>query len=187
MRKAIEEMLKALNVDTQGPNYEGTPRRYESALRELLAGQTTAPPELKTFPCERPGNMVLSGPLKAVSLCPHHLLPFLLEGYFAYIPTNRVIGISKPGRLLKWVCGRFGLQEEIGQRFLDELQDAVQPLGAILILKGWHLCSSIRGSKQEGSLTVTCAASGQFEASGPLRAEFRDLIGLMSNGFGGWK
>lgn len=173
MQQEVRQILLKLGV-TEEETLANTPRRFCAAMEELLAGRHTDPPKMTVFPSKRPGMIVFKGGLQATSLCPHHLLPYLLKAYFAYIPKESVVGISKPGRLLQWVAGRLVLQEEIGPLFVEEFDRGVQPAGTILLVKGIHLCEQIRGVKQTAS-TTTMAWSGKFSQA-IERDEFFKLV-----------
>ena len=174
MEEAIKQILKELGA-TDPEVLLNTPKRASRALNEILSLRASTPPVLTTFQTNSPGEMVFKTGLKATSLCPHHLLVYLLEATFAYVPSTKVVGISKPGRLLQWGAGRLILQEEIGAIFIREFCRVVQPLGTILLLKGYHLCESIRGVQQRDSVTITVASSGCL-TEGPKRDEFFKLV-----------
>lgn len=175
MQDQIRELLLKLNVSD--PEILGnTPRRYEGVLSEILAGITAECPDLRSFPSANPGSFVFKAGLRASSICPHHLLPYLLEGAFAYIPCRRVIGISKPGRLLQWVASRLILQEEIAPAFLEHFCKCIKPEGAMLVVRGWHLCEALRGSRQSDSVTVTSECTGVFTELNAHGRELRDTF-----------
>jgi len=161
-KKAVSSLLEFFHVPDSDGIYTETPERFLNALYEIVGGQGVAAPSLRTFETKSSSDIVFFGPLKSTSLCPHHLFPYLVEAFFAYTPGERVVGISKPGRLLQWVCSRTGLQEEMGGAFLDEFEKQVPNKGAMLLLKGWHLCASIRGAKQSEAETITIDTRGVF-------------------------
>lgn len=173
-------------VEELGINDKDTPERYAKALKELSA--ETEEVDLKAFPLYHnmhgrwPG-FVFKGPLRAASLCPHHLLPYLIEAYFAYIPRKDVVGISKPGRLLEWCCKKQPLQEYVGHLFLTKFSKSVENEGGIILLKGQHLCETIRGARQRDSLTMTLATTGVFdEGTEQRRAEFWSMVRIAERG-----
>lgn len=155
MKKAIEEILAHYGDILADPSLKDTPKRYEKVLEELLGASKQDAPELKTFPCMAGQSLIFCSELEAVTLCPHHLLPYYITAHFAYIPDRVVVGISKPGRLLKWVCGRLILQEAIAESFFAEFKKQVPNKGMALLIEGHHLCSSIRGVKQANNKTIT--------------------------------
>lgn len=179
----VRQLLESLGVDLEDPSFKETPDRFIKVLHELIGnGANDPPPVLKTFPVTASGQIVFSGHMKAATLCPHHLLPFLVEGYFAYKPTNAVVGISKPSRLLQYVCKGWVLQEAAGPRFLELFSEQVVNRGAIILLRGYHLCTAVRGAKQSDNITVTMDYSKEFEAW-ELRREFFELINLSKGDF----
>lgn len=177
MENNLQEILEHLGV--QDPELlENTPKRWAKVLEELLKGRLEKAPDLTVFKAKAgAGEMIVKAGLKAVSLCPHHCLPYLLEADFAYIPVGSlVVGISKPGRLFNWAASRFTLQEEIGPMFLQEFQRQVNPLGSIIVIRGIHLCEGIRGSKQSNSVTATIAVKGVFAEGAAYKREFWKLV-----------
>ena len=177
METGLQAILEHLGVEDP-ELLENTPKRWAQSLEELLKGRLEKAPNLRCFKSKAgTGDMIVKAGLRAVSLCPHHCLPYLLEADFAYIPQGSlVVGISKPGRLLSWVASRFTLQEEIGPLFLQEFQKQVNPLGSIIVLRGLHLCEGIRGSKQNNSVTVTVASKGLFTKEESCKREFWRLL-----------
>lgn len=176
MEDAVQKILEHFEIDLNDPNFIQTPGRYKRALEELLIAKRTPSPELRWFPAQEAGDMVFSSGLTATSLCPHHLFPYLMEAYFAYVPKERVVGVSKPGRLLRWLCGNFILQEAVGPAFLKIFDQAIEPRGSIILIKGVHLCATIRGAKQSGGATTTIASSGIYRDQPLMRKEFLDLV-----------
>jgi len=177
METDLRSILTHLGVEDE-ELLENTPGRWGRALEELLKGRLEQAPKLTVFQSKAgAGDMIVKAGLRAVSLCPHHCLPYLLEADFGYIPLEgNVVGISKPGRLLYWAASRFTLQEEIGPMFLQEFQKQVRPLGAIIVIRGLHLCESIRGAKQNNSITITTATKGIFTEGEVCRKEFWKLL-----------
>jgi len=177
MEKAVEDILKYLKVDLNDPNFVDTPARFKKVLEEIALPNEKEPPQLKTFPLEgEKGDLIYTGGLSAASLCPHHLLLYVIEASFAYIPSDRLVGLSKPGRLLRWLCGRLILQEVIGPAFIKEFDKVVNPLGSIILIKGVHLCNVARGARQESSSTITISSSGFFKSDSTKRQEFLTLV-----------
>ena len=176
MEKSVVEILRHFDVDLSDPNFKDTPTRYKKALEELLGGSKLEPPNMKKFPIQHPGEIVFIGGLKATSLCPHHLCPYTMEACFEYLPDKFVVGISKPGRLLEWLSKRFGIQECIGPAFLKIFMETIKPHGGMILIKGVHLCTTIRGAKQDTSTTTTVASDGVFKWDNYKRGEFYELV-----------
>lgn len=170
------------------PHLAETPERVQKALRELISENyiKTEPPTMKvfTYKSSKSNEMIFKGPLQAISMCPHHILPYRIEAYFAYIPNAFLIGISKPGRLLDWCAKRMIVQELLGNLFIETFDKKVAPQGSILYLRGFHSCEQIRGAKQRESATTTLHSSGVFalteyhETETTYRKEFFNLLSL---------
>ena len=175
--EAVKTLLRFFHVPNTDSIYEETPKRYVNALYEIIGGHDVPAPRLRTFESKSLGEIVFMGPLRGTSMCPHHLFPYLIQAYFAYMPSDKAVGISKPGRLLQWVCSRAGLQEEMGNMFLDEFDRQVPNAGTMVLLKGWHLCTSVRGTKQSESETITMESRGNFKTQ-MLQGRFLNLIRL---------
>lgn len=175
MKEEVKLILKKLEV-TGEELLCNTPKRVENAFKEILHGGDVAPPAVRWFPYTGSSVLLTFGPIEAVSMCPHHLLPVSLTGYFGYKPTVKVLGISKPSRLLKWAAARLILQEEVASLFFSELFREHSPLGGILLLKGTHACLSLRGAQQKGQEVTSLTATGVFEEEVRLREEFFRLI-----------
>lgn len=159
MKQEIKQILERLEAPED--IIAETPGRFEKVLKEFVGKKGEAPPIIKQFDVAETSEMILVSGLEAATLCPHHLLLYTVEASFAYIPDkNKVVGISKPGRLLEWVCARLILQEEMGPLFLKVFNEAVKPKGSAIILKGLHSCTRTRGSKQRISTVITVAFSG---------------------------
>ncbi len=176
MKEAISKMLEQMGADLSDPSFRETPARFEKVLYDLIGGNGKQAPDLKTFPAKATGDLVVVKNIQAATLCPHHCLPYLLTAHFGYIPDTQVVGISKPARLLEWCCHRLILQEEIGPMFVEEFDKAVKPRGSIFVLKGIHLCTTIRGAKQQESTTSTVVKSGRFLWDTQVREEFWQIV-----------
>ncbi len=158
---------------------EKTPVRAAEAWRELMSGYGE-PPELTTF-CASPGardQIVLPGRLPFHSVCEHHLLPFMGTADFAYLPGERLLGLSKFARLLDHYSRRLQTQENIGAQLADHLEDALAPRGLMIVLRAEHLCMSMRGVHASGHMTVTSVVRGAFKVKPEARAEALSLLGL---------
>lgn len=176
MENAVKQILEHFKVNIQDPNFVGTPLRFKKAMEEILCSSGAEPPLLTSFPAiNGSGDIIFNAGLKGVSLCPHHLFPYMMEANFAYIAGDSVVGVSKPGRLLRWLCGRMALQEVVGPAFLEIFNKALNPLGSMIMIKGVHLCNTIRGAKQDSSSTITVASTGIFRFEADKRNEFYKL------------
>jgi len=144
--KLIEELLLELGVDMDEGDVRNTPERVARSLMYLTEGYVAEMPKVKTF--EHEGNQVVHiGGMSFASLCEHHMLPFIGEADIWYVPDGKVIGLSKPARILDWLARRLCIQERLTKQFFDVLWNVLKPKALVVRIKAWHTCSSIRGVK----------------------------------------
>ena len=125
-------------------------------------------------------EMVIVKDIDFYSLCEHHLLPFFGKCHVAYIPTNRVIGLSKIPRIVDVFSRRLQVQERLTNQIADTINDKVSPLGVAVVMEATHLCMSMRGVEKQNSFAVTSAMQGAFRNNARTRMEFLELIKLRS-------
>ena len=170
---AAADLLAALGVDTASEHLEQTPKRIAKAYAELL---TPRPFNATTFPNDEGyDEMVVVGDIPFQSLCAHHLLPFQGTAHIAYLPGERIIGLSKLGRVVDLFARRLQVQERLTTQVADWLEETLEPRGIGVILKAEHLCMSLRGVQKPGAVTVTSALRGAIRDDPRTRAEFLDL------------
>jgi GTP cyclohydrolase I len=135
-----------------------------------------AEPKVTTFPNEENySHMVMEKQIPFYSMCAHHLVPFYGHAHIAYIPRERILGLSKFSRILEFYAKRPQLQERLTEQVVTYLEEKLQPLGAMVVIEARHLCVEMRGVKKPGALTVTSALRGIFHQK-PVREEFLDLL-----------
>ncbi|WP_418608042.1 GTP cyclohydrolase I FolE [Georgenia sp. SUBG003] len=174
-RSAVGDLLGALGRDTASEHLAETPRRVADALAELL---TPRPFEMTTFPNDEGyDELVLVRDVPFHSLCEHHLLPFHGVAHLAYLPGERIVGLSKLARVLEHFSRDLQVQERLTQQVADLLQDRLEPRGVGVVLEAEHLCMSLRGVAVTGSRTVTSALRGTLREDPRSRAEFLALVG----------
>ncbi|GAA4287400.1 GTP cyclohydrolase I FolE [Georgenia daeguensis] len=174
-RTAVAELLEALGRGTDSEHLADTPRRVADALAELL---TPRPFELTTFPNDEGyDELVLVRDVPFHSLCEHHLLPFHGVAHLAYLPGERIVGLSKLARVLEHFSRDLQVQERLTQQVADLLQQRLRPRGVGVVLEAEHLCMSLRGVAVTGSRTVTSALRGTLREDPRSRAEFLALVG----------
>ena len=161
-------------------------RRTRSGVRrmydELTAGYRTDPDTLvngATFEVDY-DEMVVVRDIEFYSLCEHHLLPFFGKCHIAYIPANRVIGLSKIPRLVDVFSRRLQIQERLTNQIADTIREKISPLGVAVVIEATHLCMSMRGVEKQNSFAVTSAMVGAFRSNARTRMEFLELIKLRS-------
>jgi GTP cyclohydrolase I len=182
MQDLVRRLLEELGED---PNREGllrTPRRVEKALRFLTSGYSANIDEVLNdalFTVDY-SEMVIVKDIDFYSLCEHHLLPFFGKCHIAYIPTNRVIGLSKIPRLVDVFSRRLQIQERLTNEIADTIREKIAPLGVAVVIEATHLCMSMRGVEKQNSFAVTSAMLGAFRSNARTRMEFLELIKLRS-------
>lgn len=154
IQRAVEGLLAACGLSAADePDLERTPARVASLYAEVLAGHDPAgEPELATFPHAGEGDLVLLRDVPFHSLCVHHLVPFFGRALIAYLPGDRIIGLSGMARLLERYARRVQLQERLGQQVADHLERLVAPRGLAVILEARHLCMEMRGIRKPGTV-----------------------------------
>lgn len=180
----LEEILVALGLEPGTPGTTDTPRRLLQALYDSTAGYEGDDKLLTTFPSETPEatdrvvGQIVEGPISFHALCEHHALPFFGDAFVAYLPGERIIGISKLTRLVRLCARRFTVQERMGRQIADGLESILEPLGVAVYLEAAHLCTQMRGVQDVGTRTRTTLWRGAFETSADLRQEFLRTISL---------
>jgi GTP cyclohydrolase I len=172
---ASRELLAALGEDTESERLRETPRRVAEAFAELL---TPAPFRATSFANEgRYDELVLVRGIPFHSLCEHHLLPFQGQAHLAYLPGERIVGLSKLGRVVEVHARRLQLQERLTTEIADWLERELAPKGVGVLVEAEHLCMSIRGIQKPGTRTVTSALRGLVKDDARTRGEFLALAG----------
>lgn len=174
---AFRQVLLALELDLSDPNLTATHLRVARAYEELFAGlREGAEPTWRSFPnTEQYSQMVSVVDVPFFSLCSHHFLPFFGSAHVAYIPGDRIVGLSKLARLVDFYARRPQLQERMTEQIVTCLNKRLAPKGAMVVLQARHFCMEMRGVSKPGVLTTTSALSGAFE-EGRVRQEFLSLL-----------
>lgn len=152
-----------------------TPYRAARAWRELTSGYN-ATPDLRTFPADGYDEIVAATRLPFFSLCEHHLLPFFGVAHIAYLPGERILGLSKFARLLEMYARRLQVQERLTQQLADHLWKALEPQGVAVVIEAEHLCMAMRGVQKLGANTRTSVMRGAFRDKPEARAEALNLL-----------
>ena len=172
LKNVIRQLLECLGEDVDREGLRDTPDRVVRLYSDILDGNFTVPPEIKTFEDESYHGIVSVHHFPFYSFCEHHLVPFQGEAAIAYIPDQLTLGLSKLIRIFRWHCKRVTVQERLTQDALDSIVAAAKPKGAIVWVRAEHMCMTLRGVKSPGSLTTTMAYAGEFESNIPLREQF---------------
>src|SRR5688500_15965528 len=182
MQDLIRKLLSELNED---PNREGllnTPKRVEKALKFVTSGYAADIDEVLNnalFTVDY-SEMVIVKDIDFYSLCEHHLLPFFGKCHVAYIPSTKVIGLSKIPRLVDVFARRLQVQERLTNQIADTIRAKIAPLGVAVVMEATHLCMSMRGVEKQNSFAVTSAMLGSFRDNSRTRMEFLELLSLRS-------
>jgi GTP cyclohydrolase IA len=172
---AAGALLSALGVDLGGAMGR-TPARMTRALEELL---TPRPFDLTTFPNDEGyRQMVIERDIPFTSLCEHHFLPFTGRAYVAYLPGERILGLSKLARVVEMFACRPQVQERLTQQVADWLHGQLKPAGTGVVVVAEHLCMTLRGARAGGATTVTSALHGLLLDDPRARGEFFALSGI---------
>jgi GTP cyclohydrolase IA len=170
MEAAVADLLIALGVDLTDESLRDTPRRVAAAYAELL---TPLPFEATTFPNDEGyDEFVVARNIPFHSLCEHHLLPFHGVAHVAYLPGERIVGLSKLGRVVESFARRLQVQERMTVQIADWVEEYLEPRGVGVVLEAEHLCMSLRGVQKPGTMTVTSALHGLVRDDARTRQEF---------------
>ncbi len=181
----IEKILRAIGED---PGREGllkTPRRAAEALEFLTSGYRTRLKDILNGALftVKYDEMVIVKDIEFFSLCEHHLLPFFGKVHVAYLPRDKVIGLSKVPRIVDMFARRLQLQERLTQQIAQCVAEAINPLGVGVIAEARHFCMMMRGVEKQHSGAVTSAMLGAFRNHKETRDEFLSLVSHTSLGF----
>jgi GTP cyclohydrolase I len=172
-RRAAADLLTALGADLDSDGLRETPRRMVDAYLELLTPQ---PFRATTFANEDGyDELVLVRAIPFHSLCMHHMLPFHGLAHVAYLPGERIVGLSKLARVVEMFARDLQVQERLTTQIADWIEEELQPKGVGVVLEAEHLCMSLRGVQKFGATTVTSALLGQVRDDPRTRQEFLSL------------
>jgi GTP cyclohydrolase I len=182
MQDLIRQLLAELGEDPSREGLLDTPKRVAKAYKFLTSGYDTDIDRVLNnalFTVDY-SEMVIVKDIDFYSLCEHHLLPFFGKCHVAYIPSTRVIGLSKIPRLVDVFARRLQVQERLTNQIADTIRDKIAPLGVAVVMEATHLCMSMRGVEKQNSFAVTSAMQGAFRDNARTRMEFLELIKLRS-------
>lgn len=178
IEEATQLIFAAVGEDENREGLAETPHRVAKSLyHELLSGyRQIAEDVLKTFDEPEADGLVVIKDIPLYSMCEHHMLPFHGKAHLAYIPSGKVIGLSKAKRLVDVFARRLQVQERLNQQIADAFYDIVNPLGVIIVIEAEHMCMAIRGVQAPGTVTTTSVIRGIFETDSDARAEALNFI-----------
>lgn len=174
---AIQILFELLGEDSKRDGLQDTPFRFVKALVEHTVGYREDPKLHleKTFDVDHQ-DLVLVKDIPFNSLCEHHLAPFVGKVHIAYIPSDKITGLSKFGRVVEGYAKRLQVQERLTQEIADAIQEVLNPQAVAVIVEAEHTCMSGRGIKKHGATTVTSTMRGLFKENASARAELLQLI-----------
>ncbi len=176
---AVRTLLLWAGDDPDREGLQGTPKRVVRAYREYFAGYDTDPTELleRTFEeVEGYDEMVVLRDIDFSSHCEHHMAPIIGVAHVAYLPANRVVGISKLARLVDIYAQRFQIQEKMTVQIADAISDVLKPKGVAVVIEGEHQCMTTRGVNKRGVTMKTSRMLGAFRDDATTRREFLGMI-----------
>ncbi len=179
MEGAVRQILEAIGEDPERQGLQRTPLRVAKAYAELTSGYSVDAEALvnqAVFDVDY-DEMVLVKDIDFFSLCEHHMLPFYGRAHVAYIPSGKVIGLSKIPRIVEMFARRLQVQERMTQEIADFLQQTLQPQGVAVVVEGQHMCAAMRGVKKANARMTTSAMLGSFKHNPQTRGEFLDHVG----------
>ena len=176
---AVTSILKAVGEDPEREGLLGTPNRVARAYDELLVGYRVDPRSVLNnalFDVTYK-EMVIVTDIDFYSLCEHHLLPFIGKAHVAYIPNEKVVGLSKIPRIVEVFARRLQIQERMTRQIAELIEELLNPFGVAVVVDGLHMCMAMRGVKKANARMRTSALRGAFADNQKTRAEFMDHVG----------
>jgi len=174
----VSEIIKLVGEDPEREGLRKTPERYAKALKFLTSGYHQSVDHVlngATFTVAY-DEMVVVKDIEFFSLCEHHLLPFFGKAHVAYLPSDKVIGLSKIARLVNMFARRLQIQERMTSQIADAIKQKIAPQGVGVIIEARHLCMQMRGVEKQHGQAVTSAMLGAFRENKQTRDEFLSLI-----------
>jgi GTP cyclohydrolase I len=176
--RLYRDIIRGVGEDPGREGLQDTPQRAARAMQYLTRGYSQTVEEVVNDAIFESHNdeMILVKDIELYSLCEHHLLPFIGKCHVAYIPTGRVIGLSKIARIVDMFARRLQIQENLTKQIADTLMAAIRPAGVGVIIEAQHLCMMMRGVEKQNSMMTTSMMLGSFRDHDRTRSEFLKLV-----------
>ncbi|KRW62476.1 GTP cyclohydrolase I FolE [Pseudomonas sp. TTU2014-080ASC] len=173
------EILLGVGEDPQREGLLDTPKRAAKAMQFLCNGYSKSLDEVVNGALFESDNdeMVIVRDIELYSLCEHHMLPFIGKAHVAYIPTGKVLGLSKVARIVDMFARRLQIQENLTKQIADAIQQVTQAAGVAVVVEAKHMCMMMRGVEKQNSVMTSSVMLGAFRDSSNTRHEFLQLIG----------
>lgn len=173
------DILTNLGENPEREGLKGTPQRAAKAMQFLCRGYQQSLEEIVNGALFESSSdeMVIVKNIELYSLCEHHMLPFIGKAHVAYIPDQKVVGLSKIPRIVEMYARRLQIQERMTQQIADVIDELLRPQGVAVVVDGLHMCMAMRGVKKANARMRTSALRGLFIRNQKTRAEFMEHIG----------
>jgi GTP cyclohydrolase IA len=179
MQDLVRQIIEAIGEDPHREGLLDTPKRVAKAMKEITIGYHQNIEKLingAIFEAES-DEIIIVKDIELYSLCEHHMLPFFGKAHVGYIPSNKIIGLSKIPRIVDMYAKRLQIQERLTKQIADCLCTQLNPRGVMVVLEARHMCGMMRGVEKQNSSMVTSCCLGEFKSDSAARAEFLNLIG----------
>jgi len=178
LERLIREVLKEIGENPDREGLERTPERVAKAYRYLTSGYRQDASEVLNGALftEEYDEMVVVKDIDFYSVCEHHVLPFFGKCHIAYMPSRKIVGLSKIARLVEMYSRRLQVQERLTTQIAQTINEVLQPRGVAVVMEALHMCMLMRGVEKQNSKAVTSAMLGAFRENAETRAEFMELI-----------
>lgn len=173
----VSEILELLGVDLSDPSTRDTPNRVAKMfVHEIFRGLSDEPPAIMTQPNHGYDQMLVEVNVKINSTCEHHLVPIIGVAHIAYIPKDKLLGLSKFNRIVDYWARRPQVQERLTEQILKHLIDVLETDHVAVVIDAAHMCVRLRGIQDQTTITRTTALSGAFRNGAEARQEFMGAI-----------